>query len=206
MNLLDKIDCSHIDKRLADVELLVACDVTNPLCGENGASYVFGPQKGATKEMVRKLDQNLAHYASVVKEHLKIDIKDYPGAGAAGGLGAGLLIFTKAVLKKGVDLVIEYSHLKEKIKGADFVFTGEGGIDFQTQYGKTPYGVAKAAKEQHVKVIAIAGYVGEGIDVLYTQGIDAIFGIIPQAGSLENLLKEGTKNVERTCENIARLL
>jgi len=206
LNLLDKIDCSHIDKRLADVELLVACDVTNPLCGENGASYVFGPQKGATKEMVRKLDQNLAHYASVVKEHLKIDIKDYPGAGAAGGLGAGLLIFTKAVLKKGVDLVIEYSHLKEKIKGADFVFTGEGGIDFQTQYGKTPYGVAKAAKEQHVKVIAIAGYVGEGIDVLYTQGIDAIFGIIPQAGSLENLLKEGTKNVERTCENIARLL
>lgn len=206
LNLLNKIDCSHLDKRLASVELLIACDVTNPLCGENGASFVFGPQKGATKEMAEQLDRNLAHYASIVKEQLKIDIKDYPGSGAAGGLGAGLLIFTNAVLKKGIDLVIEYSCLKEKIKEADFVFTGEGGIDFQTQYGKTPYGVAKAAKEQNVKVIAIAGYVGEGIDVLYQGGIDAIFGIIPKAGCLEDLLKEGPKNVERTCENIARLL
>ncbi|MNN15421.1 Glycerate 2-kinase [compost metagenome] len=186
--------------------MIVACDVTNPLCGETGASRVFGPQKGATPEMIEQLDAALAHYAEIVKEQLHKDVRDIPGAGAAGGLGAGLLIFTQATLQRGIEIVIKYTELKEKLANADLVFTGEGGMDFQTKFGKTPYGVAKAAKEKGKKVIAIAGYIGEGIDTLYGEGIDAIIGIVPGASEIDKLLAEGPKNVERTCENIARIL
>ncbi|UMV48521.1 glycerate kinase [Paenibacillus macerans] len=203
---LERIDISALDPRLRQVNLIVACDVTNPLCGEHGASHVFGPQKGATPEMVRQLDAGLAHYADIAKRQLGKDVRDIPGAGAAGGLGAGLLIFTQAVLRKGIEIVIEYTGLKQKVAAADVVFTGEGGIDFQTKFGKTPYGVAKAAKEAGKKVIAVAGYIGEGIEALYEEGIDAVFGIVPGAGDLEKLLAEGPQNVERTCENIARVL
>lgn len=203
---LERIDISTLDPRLREVSLIVACDVTNPLCGEHGASHVFGPQKGATPEMVRQLDAGLAHYADIAKRQLGKDVRDIPGAGAAGGLGAGLLIFTQAVLRKGIEIVIEYTGLKQKVVEADVVFTGEGGIDFQTKFGKTPYGVAKAAKEAGKKVIAVAGYIGEGIDALYEEGIDAVFGIVPGTGELEKLLAEGPQNVERTCENIARVL
>ncbi|QWU15232.1 glycerate kinase [Paenibacillus sophorae] len=206
LDRLASIDISSLDERLRETRLIVACDVTNPLCGEHGASHVFGPQKGATPEMVRRLDANLAHYAEVVKQQLYKDVRDIPGAGAAGGLGAGLLIFTQAVLRKGIEIVVEYTRLKQKLADADIVFTGEGGIDFQTKFGKTPYGVARAAKESGKKVIAIAGYVGEGIDTLYAEGIDAVFGIVPGASGLEKLLAEGPQNVERTCENIARVL
>ncbi|WP_179031070.1 glycerate kinase family protein [Paenibacillus kribbensis] len=203
---LASIDISSLDARLQQVQLIVACDVTNPLCGEHGASHVFGPQKGATPEMVQQLDANLAHYADVVKRQLGKDVRDLPGAGAAGGLGAGLLIFTQASLQKGIEIVIEYTGLKQKLAKADIVFTGEGGIDFQTKFGKTPYGVAQAAKQSGKKVIAVAGYVGEGIDTLYQEGIDAVFGIVPGASELGKLLVEGPQNVERTCENIARVL
>ncbi|MDN4601423.1 glycerate kinase [Paenibacillus sp. F6_3S_P_1C] len=206
LDQLAHIDVSGLDERLQDVELIVACDVTNPLCGEHGASRVFGPQKGATPETVQLLDANLFHYADVVKQQLHKDIRDVPGAGAAGGLGAGLLIFTQAVLRKGIEIVIEYTGLRDKLEHADVVFTGEGGIDFQTKFGKTPYGVARAAKEAGKPVIAIAGYVGEGIDTLYTEAIDAVFGIVPGAAQLERLLDEGPQNVERTTENIARVL
>ncbi|MEW4431312.1 glycerate kinase [Paenibacillus pabuli] len=206
LNELTHIDVSGLDPRLQEVELIVACDVTNPLCGEHGASRVFGPQKGAAPEMVQLLDANLSHYAEVVKQQLGKDIRDVPGAGAAGGLGAGLLIFTQAVLRKGIEIVIEYTGLQGKLIDADVVFTGEGGIDFQTKFGKTPYGVAQAAKKAGKPVIAIAGYVGEGIDTLYTEGIDAVFGIVPGAADLGKLLREGPENVERTMENIARVL
>lgn len=203
---LASIDISGLDERLQEVQLIVACDVTNPLCGDNGASHVFGPQKGATPEMVAQLDHSLAHYADVVKHQLNKDIRDVPGAGAAGGLGAGLLIFTKATLQKGIEIVIEYTKLKDELQHADFVFTGEGGIDFQTKFGKTPFGVAQAAKLFDKKVIAIAGYIGEGVESLYEAGFDAIFGIVPGASGIEKLLAEGPQNVERTCENIARVL
>lgn len=203
---LSSVDISSLDARLQQLQLIVACDVTNPLCGDHGASAVFGPQKGATPEMVQQLDANLAHYAAVVKQQLGKDVRDLPGAGAAGGLGAGLMIFTQATLQKGIEIVIEYTGLGRKLADADFVFTGEGGIDFQTKFGKTPYGVARTAKANGKKVIALAGYIGEGIETLYAEGIDAIFGIVPGASSLEQLLAEGPANVERTCENIARLL
>lgn len=203
---LATVDASSLDPRLQEVEMIVACDVTNPLCGETGASRVFGPQKGATPEMIELLDAALAHYAEIVKEQLHKDVRDIPGAGAAGGLGAGLLIFTNAVLQRGIEIVIKYTELKEKLASADLVFTGEGGMDFQTKFGKTPYGVAKAAKEEGKKVIAIAGYIGEGIEALYGEGIDAIIGIVPGAAEIDKLLSDGPKNVERTCENIARIL
>lgn len=206
LDRLCTIDVAELDPRLQEVEIIVACDVTNPLCGENGASHVFGPQKGATPEMVLQLDNNLAHYAEVVKSVLNKDIRDVPGAGAAGGLGAGLLIFTKSTLQRGIDIIIQYTGLREKLAGADYCFTGEGGMDFQTKFGKTPYGVAKVAKEKGIPVIALAGYIGEGVEVLYEEGIDAIFGIVPGAHEIEKLLADGPRNVERTSENIGRLL
>jgi glycerate kinase len=203
---LETIDISNLDSRLKDVEIIVACDVTNPLCGPNGASTVFGPQKGATIEMIPVLDANLSKYANIAKEQLGKDVADFPGAGAAGGLGAGFLIFTNSTLKKGIEIVIEYAKLKEKLENADYCLTGEGGIDFQTKFGKTPYGVANTAKSLDKKVIAIAGYIGEGIDSLYEEGINAILGILPGATSIDEALANGPQNVERTCENIARII
>ncbi|SDT23958.1 glycerate kinase [Paenibacillaceae bacterium GAS479] len=203
---LATVDISALDARLAEVEIIVACDVTNPLCGPTGASHIFGPQKGASPEMVLKLDASLAHYAAVVNEKLNKDVRDVPGAGAAGGLGAGLLIFTQAKLQRGIDIIINYTGFREKLASADYVLTGEGGMDAQTKFGKTPHGVAKAAKGEGKKVIALAGYIGEGVEVLYGEGIDAIFGIVPGASELEKLLTEGPKNVERAAENIGRLI
>lgn len=206
LSQLEKIDLSNLDTRLCNVEIEVACDVTNPLCGETGASKVFGPQKGATPDMVDILDDALYHYAKIIKCQLGKDISNISGAGAAGGLGAGLLAFTNAKLERGVNIVVNYTNLREIIQKADFVFTGEGGIDFQTQYGKTPYGVAQIAKSENKKVIAIAGYIGKGIDQLYDCGFDAILGILSQATSLEEALLKGKENVERTIENVVRIL
>ena len=202
------IDTAEVIPQLKNINILVASDVTNPLCGERGASAVFGPQKGATPEMVRILDGNLRHYGKVVKEQLGIDVVDVPGAGAAGGLGAGLLAFTNSTMKKGIEIVIEYTNLKEKMQNVDYCFTGEGGIDFQTKFGKAPFGVAQAAKSVNsgIKVIALAGYVGQDVETLYDEGFDAIFGIVPGAADLETLLANGKVNVARTSESIARLL
>ncbi|MBZ4026784.1 glycerate kinase family protein [Lactobacillus johnsonii] len=206
LNKLDKIDISNLDSRLQDVKIILASDVTNPLIGKDGASRVFGPQKGATPEMVEKLENNLQHYAKIIKRDLNKDVASVSGAGAAGGLGAGLMAFTTCKMRQGVDIAIEVTKLEEKVKSADYVFTGEGGTDFQTKFGKTPYGVAKLGKKYHKPVISLAGYLGEGIDSLYSEGFTAIFGIIPGACDLSTALKNGPSNVARTTENIVRLL
>ena len=206
LDKLDKIDISNLDSRLQDVKIILANDVTNPLIGKEGASRVFGPQKGATPEMVEKLENNLQHYAKIVKRDLNKEVALVSGAGAAGGLGAGLIAFTTCEMRRGVDLAIEVTKLEEKIRDADYVFTGEGGTDFQTKFGKTPYGVAKLGKKYHKPVISLAGYLGEGIDSLYSEGFTAIFGIIPGACDLSTALKNGPSNVARTTENIVRLL
>ncbi len=203
---LHTIDLSNLDERLKYVSVEVACDVNNPFCGKEGASYVFGPQKGATREMIEILDQNLSHYAEVIKEQLGKDVISKAGAGAAGGLGAGLMAFLDVKLKSGIEMVIEYANLEEKVRDADMVWTGEGSIDFQTQYGKTPLGVAMIAKKYNKPVIALAGRVGNDIDVLYDKGIDAIFGIMRGVTSIEEALVKGPENVEKTSENIIRLL
>lgn len=206
LNKLDKIDISNLDSRLQDVKIILASDVTNPLIGKDGASRVFGSQKGATPEMVEKLENNLQHYAKIIKRDLNKDVASVSGAGAAGGLGAGLMAFTTCKMRQGVDIAIEVTKLEEKVKSADYVFTGEGGTDFQTKFGKTPYGVAKLGKKYHKPVISLAGYLGEGIDSLYSEGFTAIFGIIPGACDLSTALKNGPSNVARTTENIVRLL
>ena len=206
LDKLDRIDISNLDSRLQDVKIILASDITNPLIGKDGASRVFGPQKGATPEMVEKLENNLQHYAKIIKRNLNKDVASVSGAGAAGGLGAGLMAFTTCEMRRGVDLAIEVTKLEEKIRDADYVFTGEGGTDFQTKFGKTPYGVAKLGKKYHKPVISLAGYLGEGIDSLYGEGFTAIFGIIPGACDLSTALKNGPSNVARTTENIVRLL
>ena len=208
---LDKIahiNIQDIDPRIAETEFLIACDVTNPLIGPNGASTVFGPQKGASSDMVKTLDNNLHHYAQQIEHSLGIKIAEFEGGGAAGGLGAGFIAFTSALLQKGVDIVINYTDLINKIKGADAVFTGEGGIDFQTKFGKTPYGVAQAVKKvsPRIPVIAIAGCVGDDIESLYDENFTAIFGILRKVCTLEEALEQGQAGVASTTENIARLL
>lgn len=205
---LASIDATGMLPALADVKIVIASDVTNPLIGEKGASAVFGPQKGATPEMVAQLDQNLAHYAAIIERDLGVSVAQTPGAGAAGGLGAGLLGFTKAQLQPGVEIVIEKTQLKTAVADADIVITGEGGIDFQTQYGKTPIGVAQAVKavNPQATVIAIAGNIGEGTDVLYDLGIDSIFCSTPGVMSLEKALANTKANLTQTSMNIARLI
>ncbi|RVT57439.1 glycerate kinase [Niallia taxi] len=200
---LAAIDLSSLDSRLAHVKIEVACDVDNPLIGPKGASAIFGPQKGATPEIVNQLDENLAHYAEIIEKDLGVKIADVPGAGAAGGLGGGLLAFMQAELSRGVDIVMEAAKLSDIIAGADLVITGEGKIDGQTIFGKTPIGVAKTAKKHGVPVIGIAGNVAGDSDAVHEYGIDAIFSIVPGAVSLQEAFLHADKFVERTARNIA---
>lgn len=208
LDRLAKIDMTGIDPRLDETDIVIASDVTNPLVGPTGASAVFGPQKGATPGMVKRLDANLAYYAAVIADQVGRDVAYTPGAGGAGGLGAGLLAFTDVTMRSGVAIVSETVRLAARAAGADYCFTGEGGIDFQTQYGKTPMGVAQAVRrgEPGIRVIAFAGCVGEGIDQLYGLGIDAVFGIVPGAMPLAQALDEGPSNLSRAAENVARLI
>lgn len=205
---LSKIDISEMLPELSDIKIIVASDVTNPLTGKNGASHVFGPQKGANEEMVEFLDEALSHYADIIKRDLGKDLEQTPGTGAAGGLGAGLLAFTNAEMQSGVDIVVNYTGLKNQVKDADVVFTGEGQIDFQTKFGKTPIGVSQATKEVNpdATVVAIAGSVGERISELYPLGIDAIFTCVPGVQKLDKAIADSKKNIEQVCENVGRLI
>lgn len=203
---LDRIDLSELDPRIKDVKIEVACDVNNPLTGKLGASHIFGPQKGATPEMVLELDSYLGHYAEMIRKDLNKDIEDVPGAGAAGGLGGGLMAFLNGRLSPGIDIVVKYTNIEKQMEGVDFVLTGEGSIDSQTRFGKTPYGVAKVAKKFDIPVIAIAGSVGDDIDILYDYGFDAFFSIVQGVSDLDEAIKNGAVNIERTCEAIGRLI
>ena len=207
LNHLVRIDNSKMDPRLKNTEIILASDVTNPLTGKNGASFVFGPQKGATPEMVEELDQNLHHFAAVVRRDLNKNYENTPGAGAAGGLGFGLLTFTNATIQSGVEAVLEMTHFKEKTQNADFIFTGEGATDFQTKFGKTPYGVAKAAKEvaPNSTVICLTGNIGEKVDELYGP-IDAIFATENGAKDLKQAIKDSQHDLTQISENIGRLI
>ncbi|WP_425915871.1 glycerate kinase [Acinetobacter sp. TSRC1-2] len=190
------IDISGLDARLKQTEIMIASDVNNPLTGVNGASYVFGPQKGATAAMVQQLDQNLTYFAQRVAQQLNIDVKDIAGAGAAGGLGFGLMVFAGAKIRSGVELVIEQTKLTEKIAQANYVFTGEGCIDFQTKFGKTPFGVAQVAKRMNKPVIAFAGVIGDDIDELCALGFTQIIGINPSDCTLEDAMQNAQRHLE----------
>lgn len=203
---IKSIDLSALDQRLKHTEIIIASDVNNPLCGEHGTSYVFGPQKGASLEMVQQLDDHLRHFADVVEKELNIDLRDVAGVGAAGGLGFGLMAFAHAKIQSGVELMIRETQLAEKIASADYVFTGEGKIDRQTQLGKTPFGVAQLAKALNKPVIAFAGVLGEGVEELYPYGFSQIISINPPDTDLETALKMGEQHLEISAKAMADIL
>jgi glycerate kinase len=182
LSRLNKIDTSEMDKRIKEANFLVASDVQNPLCGPTGASHIFGPQKGASKKMVKILDDALSHFADIIKRDLSKDIRGIPGAGAAGGLGAGLMAFLNAELKPGIELVIEAVQLEQKLKDADLVITGEGEISLSTIYGKTPVGVAKIAKKYYIPVVSVSALIDKSGLIVKEYGIDYL--IKPENPSL----------------------
>lgn len=204
LSTIESIDLSKLDSRLASVKLEVACDVTNPLTGPTGASAIFGPQKGADPEMVDTLDQNLAHLASIVPGGQVIASR--AGTGAAGGLGFALLAFLNAELNRGIDIVLEAVNFSEHIKDASLVITGEGRIDGQTIYGKTPIGVAKASKEYGIPVIGIAGSLTEDSVIVYDHGIDALFSIVPGIMGLSDAFSQAPHLLERASRDAAAVL
>jgi glycerate kinase len=206
---LDKIvaiDISGLDKRLKGVEIEVACDVDNPLTGRTGAAQVYGPQKGATPAMVKQLDAGLRNLAAVIKKDLGLSILKEPGSGAAGGLGGGLMAFLGGRLRPGVDIVIDSVKLAKRIKGCDLVITGEGRMDHQTAFGKTPAGVARIAKEQGLPVIAICGCLGKDPQVVHSIGIDAFFSSQEENVIEEELPKTGPVMLTNCAEQVGRLL
>ncbi|WP_417344600.1 glycerate kinase [Ferrimonas sp.] len=205
LDKLASLDLSGLDPRLSQVSLEVACDVDNPLCGPKGASAVFGPQKGASEAMVAHLDANLGHYARVIAQQHGVDVADIPGAGAAGGLGAALAGLLKAHLKPGIEIVMEAVGLEQALQGADLVITGEGCIDGQSVHGKTPVGVARLAKRAGVPVVALAGSLGPGCELVHREGIGALFSVVPGVTTLEHALATGAENLTLTARNLATI-
>ena len=203
---LAKIDLQYLDPRLTKTEIVVACDVNNPLCGKNGASRIFGPQKGATGDDIVVLDKALARYGDVLAVNTGRNIAIEPGSGAAGGMGAALIGLIDAVVKPGVELVIEIVELAKRIVDADLVITGEGRIDSQTIHGKTPVGVAKIAKSHNLPVICIAGSVKDGADIIDQMGIDEIYSVIEGDYDLTEVLIEAGHKLTQAAQKIAKSL
>ncbi|EKF9847738.1 glycerate kinase [Vibrio cholerae] len=202
---LTHINLQDFDPRLQNCDILVACDVNNPLCGDKGASAVFGPQKGATPEDVQLLDGALRQFGLLTEKVTGKMVLESAGAGAAGGMGAALLAYTQAILRPGIEIVLETVQLAHQVIDADLVITGEGRIDSQTVHGKTPMGVAKVAKRFDVPVLALCGCTGANYQAVYQCGIDAVFAAVPRAMSLEDALKESDFNLADLAENVARL-
>ncbi|MEW4475704.1 glycerate kinase [Vibrio cholerae] len=202
---LTHIDLQDFDPRLQHCDILVACDVNNPLCGDKGASAVFGPQKGATPEDVQLLDGALRQFGLLTEKVTGKMVLESAGAGAAGGMGAALLAYTQARLRPGIEIVLETVQLAHQVSDADLVITGEGRIDSQTVHGKTPMGVAKVAKRFDVPVLALCGCTGDNYQAVYQCGIDAVFAAVPRAMLLEDALKESDFNLADLAENVARL-
>jgi len=203
---LSHIDLAGLDARLRETEIVVACDVDNPLCGPRGASAVFGPQKGASPQVVAELDAALAHFATCASAATGRDVAEQAGAGAAGGLGAALLFFTAAKLRPGVDIVLDAVDFATLVEGASFVITGEGRTDFQTAFGKAPVGVAKLAKRFKVPVFCLSGSVGEGAEQVLAQGVDAVISICEGPMSLEHCMRAGEALIESASARLCRII
>ncbi len=206
LDSIAQIDLSCVDTRMNETEIFVACDVSNPLVGDNGASKVYGPQKGATEEMIRKLDLNLKHYAKIILEYTGKEIAGIPGTGAAGGIGASLIAFFGAKLIKGVDLVLDTVKLEERISKADVVITGEGRMDAQTAFGKVPVGVASRAKKYGKPVFAIAGFLDKGYEAVYEHGIDAAVSSMVGPLTLKEAIKDSEKLIEQAAERLFKII
>lgn len=201
-----KIDMNNIYSKIKDVEFISMCDVDNPLCGELGASAVFAPQKGADEDMVKSLDEGLAHLAKVIKQDLHIEVKDIKGAGAAGGLGAGSIAFLQSKLTKGIDVILDTINFDELVSKADIVFTGEGKFDSQSLHGKVVMGVANRSQKYKTPVIVVTGAIGENIQEAYNKGITAIFSINKEPMEFSKSALKSKENMVLTMENILRLL
>jgi glycerate kinase len=204
LSRLHRIDASTLDPRLARTEIRVACDVANPLCGPTGASAVYGPQKGATPEMIARLDAALAHFARIIKRDMARDVAELPGAGAAGGLGAGLVAFAGGTLTPGIDLVIDAVGLGERLIGADLCLTGEGCLDASSAFGKTAVGVARLARGLGVPCLALAGMIGGGASAVIAEGVDAFASIAPGPGPFEEAVLDVGPRLERATEQFVR--
>jgi len=207
---LHYVDIQSCHPAIKDCIIEVACDVDNPLCGPRGASAIFGPQKGATSDMVEQLDQALGHFARTMTQQLSLSIGTHyplhPGAGAAGGMGFGVMTILNATLKPGIDIVTNSVKLAQHCLNADLIITGEGRIDGQTVFGKTPMGVLKVAKQQHIPVIGISGCLGQNAEAILAEGMDAIFPIIPALEPLDHVLSHAQINLTNTARNIAAVL
>jgi len=200
------IDLENFDSRIQQTKFLLAADVTNPLCGPNGASHIFGPQKGASPQKVLELDQALSHFADVTGQYFDFDQRNEAGAGAAGGLGFAAKTYLKAEFRSGVEVIAELNQLPAKIQGADWVITGEGKFDEQTLNGKTPFGVAKIAQATNVPVIVIAGTLGQNYQALYQHGITAAFSLTSGPTSLEEACQNAAELILARTTDIARLI
>ncbi len=206
LDALTRIDISQLDPRLAACRIEVACDVTNPLTGKEGASAVFGPQKGATVETIDRLDTALAHYAQIITRDLEVDVLELAGGGAAGGMGAALYAFCGAHLRRGIEIVTDALQLDACVADADLVVTGEGRMDSQTIHGKVPVGVAKVAKRHHKPVIGIAGSLTADVGIVHEHGLDAVFSVIYTICTLDDALKNAAENLRMTARNVAATL
>ncbi|WP_339490843.1 glycerate kinase [Pseudomonas sp. EL_65y_Pfl2_R95] len=203
---LQKLDLQGLDSRLPEVSFELAADVDNPLCGPNGASYIFGGQKGASDEQIRSLDHALGHFADCIEKQLGEDHRDFPGSGAAGGIGFAARALLKAKFRPGIEVVAELTQLAQHVAGADLVITGEGRFDAQTLHGKTPLGVARIARQQQVPVIVLAGTLGAGYADIYAQGIDAAFSITSGPMSLADACSQAPQLLRERARDIARVL
>lgn len=201
---IEYIDVSGLDPRIKTCSTTVACDVTNPLYGTDGAAYVFGPQKGADQAMVMQLDEGLKHYAEIINNQFGIDVQKVSGAGAAGGLGAALHVFLGAEMKPGIGTLLDAAGFDEALKDADLVITGEGRIDGQSLKGKVPVGIAERAAKYGVPVIAVVGDIGEGIEEVYKHGISAVFSINRRAVPFEIARKTCRQDLQATVEDIVK--
>ena len=206
LSKLCHIDLSSLDKRLKSAKITIASDVNNALCGKNGASAVFGPQKGASPEKVRLLDANLAHFAGIVKAELGIDAAEVPGAGSAGGLGYGLLVFCGASINSGIETMLDAVQIDTHLTDTDLVITGEGRIDGQSAFGKVPVGVAIRAKKYGIPVLAIVGDIGDGAEAVYNLGIDSIMSTVNRAMPLADAIANGDALLEDAAERAARMI
>ncbi|MCA0756885.1 glycerate kinase [Paenibacillus sp. N4] len=203
------IDLEGLDPRIEGCECVIASDVTNPLCGDNGAAAVYGPQKGATPEMVAALDRGLLHLSRIISRDMGKDIAELPGAGAAGGLGGGLMAFLSARMERGIDLVLEAADFEKRVSEADLVLTGEGHTDLQTRYGKAAAGIARIAKRHKVPVICLSGGISpdaSAMQALYGEGMDAVIGAVQRPMPLEEAMKQAPALIRHAAASIIRTL
>lgn len=204
LNKVVEIDDTYFDERIKECTFIIATDVQNPLIGKNGASFIFGPQKGATEKEVELLDDNLVHWANLIKKKTGVILHNKKGAGAAGGLGGAFQAFFPSQMKRGIDVVLEYLDYEKQLEDADLIITGEGKVDKQTGFGKTPMGVAQCGLRKNVPIIIMTGIVGKGYEVLYDYGVVSINSIITRPMSVTEAIKNASILLENSTEQIVR--